>query len=226
MTVGVYGIFCADTGDCLYVGQSKDAEYRFKKHLYLLRTDKHRRKDFVEWFKGKNEDSLIFTVLEETEDDDLTKNLAEIKWFNKLSPRFFGKQPSVNDKWAQSEETRKKIGEGGKIRHRIRVNKSAEIPIQYEYNCAECKIQFILKRKKTRKTTNTFCSIACSGRFDAKTKDLSAELVTELYHNQKMSLREVAARFNFSHVALTRYMERNGIPKREKNELKPFAKVS
>lgn len=111
MTVGVYGIFDAKTDECLYVGCSSNMEERFKQHLNHLKYKIHKRKDFVEWYhaNGANPELITFRILEECEDNDVSKNTLEIKWFNDLKPKFFGQEPSLNNKMRHSDETKLKI---------------------------------------------------------------------------------------------------------------------
>ena len=110
MTVGIYGIFDSETDECLYVGMSKNIEERWRHHLKELRSKRHKRKDFVEWFheNGATAELLDFRILEECEKNDAALNLCEIKWFNKLLPKYYGKKPSENERWEQSEAARAK----------------------------------------------------------------------------------------------------------------------
>lgn len=262
MTVGIYGIFCSDTGECLYVGQSKDIESRYYQHLKNLRNGNHRRKDFVDWFKVRsdNPDKMIFAIIEETPDSDFEKNKVEIFWFKELQPRFFGKVPSLNDKWTHSEETRKRIGLGVKEVHisnnlsffktvnclecsnqiqltwstrnrkfcstkccykssdvkKVVRRRMADNPkVEYRRTCGTCQKEYIMTRKDKNAV---FCSRDCQISSYEKTSILSPEIIHELYHVQKLSLRKIASRFNMSHVALTKYMDSNNIPKRDKND--------
>lgn len=108
MTVGIYLIQDKITQENLYVGQSKNIEQRWKSHLKRLRGNRH-LDSFNEYFKSINKDEsrLLFSILEECEDNDSIKNELEIKWFNILSPKCYGKVPSLNNKWQHSEETKK-----------------------------------------------------------------------------------------------------------------------
>lgn len=126
---GIYGIFDSKTKECLYVGQSTNIVKRWMKHKNKLMNETH-RKDFVEWFKNKNNDlnSIKFIILEEIIFSEENKvedffnsglemnleeklNKTEIKWFNLLHPRFYGKVPSLNEKWKHSENSRNNISE-------------------------------------------------------------------------------------------------------------------
>lgn len=111
MSIGIYGIFDRETDDCLYIGMSKNLERRWKDHLKLLKSKNHKRQDFVEWYhaNGGIPDLLDFRVLEECEDDNNVLNSLEIKWFNKMKPKYFGKKPSLSEKWEQAEETKEKL---------------------------------------------------------------------------------------------------------------------
>lgn len=80
MTIGIYGIFDATTDECLYIGMSKDIEERWKQHLKILKSKRHKRKDFTEWYhsNGATPDLLMFRILEECEYDVDTLNRLEI----------------------------------------------------------------------------------------------------------------------------------------------------
>lgn len=116
MSIGIYALYYGET--CLYVGQSKDIEQRYKRHIIRLKAGTALQK-FNEWFQENNcpHESIELKILEECEDNDLIKNELEIKWFNDLSPLFYGKVPSLKDTWSHSEETRKKISESLKIKN-------------------------------------------------------------------------------------------------------------
>ena len=80
MTVGIYGWFDKETGQCLYVGQSSNIEKRKKSHLKSLKSRKHSRKDFSEYYHQKdNKEDIYLKILEETKNDLKIKNAAEIK---------------------------------------------------------------------------------------------------------------------------------------------------
>lgn len=83
MTCGIYGIFDAVDGTCLYVGQSRCVESRWAQHLRKLKAGKH-RKDFEDWFieHGSDESALRLRVLETCADVAYDKNSLELKWFN------------------------------------------------------------------------------------------------------------------------------------------------
>lgn len=110
MAIGIYGIFNKSNDDCLYVGQTLDINLRWKQHLKLLKSKKHPRKDLVEWYHNDNNSNLIdFRILEKCKKDEL--NSFEIKWFNLLLPKYYGKKPSDKEIWEHSDETKNKISE-------------------------------------------------------------------------------------------------------------------
>lgn len=113
MTVGIYGIFDSETDECLYVGKSIQIEERYSKHLRLLTSETHIRKDFVEWFiqKDKDRTKLYYKTLEESIPNDKTLNLLEIKWFKELKPKFYGEEPSDMKRWGASEKVREMLRE-------------------------------------------------------------------------------------------------------------------
>lgn len=131
MTVGIYGIFDVKNGECLYVGMSKNIEERWKSYLKLLRSKRHRRKDFVEWYhsNGAMKELLSFRVLETCEYDNDILNVLEIKWFNEMGPKYYGKKPSLNEKWEYSENTKNNIKNGLKKNY-------------FEVKCIRCESMF------------------------------------------------------------------------------------
>lgn len=110
---GIYAIYDAKTNECLYVGQSKDVHMRWEQHVNRMRRG-YGLEAFIKWFAQHSYDksALRFVLLEECANDDGIKNSLEMKWFKRLKPRFFGKEPSPNERWEMSEETRAAIAEG------------------------------------------------------------------------------------------------------------------
>lgn len=100
MTTGIYGIFDASNGECLYVGQSRRMKMRWRAHLKTLSNGTHGRKDFVKWFNahGKSKESLRFVTLETLSENAgmLSLNQSELFWFMELAPKFWGRYPSDN----------------------------------------------------------------------------------------------------------------------------------
>lgn len=113
---GVYAFFDAQTGECLYVGESTRVLQRKADHLRSLRDGSHPRKDFCSWFKdhGSDPEKLIFQILEECEPNLLGS--LEVHYFNKLNPRFFGQVPHADRQWFHTAETKLKISEANRIR--------------------------------------------------------------------------------------------------------------
>lgn len=116
-TVGIYGIYNPKTGECLYIGCSKEIEKRYcKYHLPRLANGSHRRKDFSEWFIQQEEkEPTVLRILEVCPSVNELNN-REVFWFWQEKPKFYGKLPSVNENWKYSEESRKKLSESTKIR--------------------------------------------------------------------------------------------------------------
>lgn len=116
MVAGIYGIFDAETNECLYVGQSGIISERWKQHLKKLKNKTHSRKDFVKWYyaKGAIPELIVFRILEKCDNNECSLNLAETKWFQSMKPKFYGKQPSLNESWTHSEKTKINISESVK----------------------------------------------------------------------------------------------------------------
>lgn len=158
MTVGIYGIFDAKTDECLYVGKSITIESRWKKHIYLLRTGKHIRSEFVDWFNEHNKDpeSMRFAILEECDNKGATKNLLEIKWFNELRPKFFRKLPSVKDKWQHTTATKIAIGEAMLKRSgSTNTFRDSEGFLFYRLTCESCAIGYSSRNYRSKTCSQT-----------------------------------------------------------------------
>lgn len=208
MTVGIYGIFDASTNECLYVGLSRNIEERWKSHIKTLSSGRHIRKEFVQWFEenGSNPNSMRFEILEECIDDDTVKNLAEIKWFNKLSPLFYAKKPAINERWTLSEETKSKISKSMSERRPRKI---------YDYICKGCSITF-----SDAKRNRTYCSNSCKSSSFSKieiTEDLREKLF-DMYVKQKMNLHAIGDKLEVSHVMVYNLLESYGIPRRGRSK--------
>ena len=152
MATGIYGLFDKASGECLYVGQSSDIEYRARQHKKKLNSGKHLAA-FNSWFSDRGQDfsEISVKVLEECSNDDSTKNICEIKWFNLLSPRFYGKVPSGSETWGHSEATRRKISESNKLNFKDRI-----LEIDKDKTCPTCETVF-----RTNKSSSLYCSNRC-----------------------------------------------------------------
>jgi len=194
MTVGIYGIFDAHNNECLYVGLSKNIEQRWKSHLKELKSKSHKRKDFVEWYhsNGAVPDLIVLRVLEECEYDNGILNVLEIKWFNKMSPKYYGKKPSLNEKWKHSEETKIKIAnslyKGGK-----RITKSCVCGSQFTTKidssmCLECSLE---SQKK---------------EFEKKYK----KIIIKKFINENKSARTISKELGLSKRKVTAFLKHEG----------------
>lgn len=208
MTVGIYLIQDKITQENLYVGQSKDIEQRWKSHLKNLRGNRH-LDSFNKYFESidKDESRLLFSILEECEDDDLVKNELEIKWFNDLSPKFYGAVPSLNNRWSLSEETRKRISKKSSENYK---NKRI---IDKEQICKNCNKTF--KRIKIIQ----FCSSKCRGKFRYKNSLNKVDLndLKELY-NSGLSIPQLSQHFGVSVGWIHSFMNKNNIKRRTLSE--------
>lgn len=112
MTCGIYALFSSIDDACLYVGQSQNVEARYRQHVTKLKKKrKSALRDFVDWYHANDavESLLRFELLESCVNTDIAKNKAEAYWFEELKPRFYGKVPSLSEKWSISEATKDKI---------------------------------------------------------------------------------------------------------------------
>lgn len=211
MTCGAYGIFDTETKECLYVGQSATIESRWKRHLIDLRNGNHLRKDFISWFKnhGENAESMDFRILELCENTDQAKNLAEIKWYTILNPKFSGQTPGENYKWSHSEETKRKIS--ASLRSSIAQRPSTT----YELTCKFCLKNFSSKRQKA-----IYCSRICFND-DLVTIEVTEELefrMRKLYEVDRMTMKQMSFELGFSDATVHKLMVIFGITRRGRGE--------
>lgn len=202
MSSGIYVIEDRETKECLYVGQSKDLATRKRKHLQKLKDGSHPRKDFVEWFKVAGEQRLKVIEVETGLVTDEELNRSEIWWFNKLKPKFYGKEPSLNETWVHSQATKDKI----------RNTLSGRVIATWarESICPRCKNTYKVKNPKTK-----FCSLQCSKLTHAvESYPPPKEVLEELYKD--MTLREIGKVYGVSQVSVMNLCKKYGIVMRPK----------
>lgn len=219
MSIGIYALYYGET--CLYVGQSKNIEQRYKRHMTRLKSETALQK-FNDWFKENNcpHDLIELKILEECEDCDPIKNELEIKWFNDLSPLFYGKVPSLKDAWSHSEETRKKISRSLKIKNGNNntedrfCKKCGNSVAKRRILCDNC-----LSKRSSRNVDEVRLCKRCGAEFSAR-KKYSKFCGRDCYNKQKreenlerdnkimelrgtgMSLREISKVIGVSHVTV------------------------
>lgn len=200
MTVGIYGIFNSDNNDCLYVGSSSNIEYRWKQHIRLLKSGSHSCTDFANWYSNVEKNYLLdFRILEKCEDNDISKNILEIFWFKKLSPKYYGKEPSINEKWKHSEETKKKIAEISKEKHHNKIDvkreKIIEMSLDFNLSTVDMAKELSISAKALRKYLKVEGIVNHYKKIVSKKEHAK---VLEMYFEEKMSTREIAKHFNCS----------------------------
>ena len=203
MTTGIYGIFDTRNGDCLYIGQSKNIQDRWRSHRKRLLAGKHLQ-GFTEWFQGQGSDISILElrVLETTDNTDEAKNVAEIRWFKKLSPTFYGQVPSINNSgWTQAEETKQRIADSLLGQHR-----------PHTYVCAYCSSDFETRRKK--RCSQTYCSSACYTDAVARKRLVDIEELRKLYYEERRNIRYISKLFGVGDNTILKVMKENGMTPR------------
>lgn len=206
MVAGVYGIFDQITNECLYIGQSKNIEVRWQGHIKSLERQTHKRKDFIDWFIKHDEDLkyLRFELLEICENEDKIKNKLEIKYFNKYHPLFYGKQPSLNEKWEHSDETKKKISNSVKKLHPNGFRSK-----RVEKECLGCGKIMILTLSASKR--RVCCSKKCLGKIYKK--DVDENQIADLY-KYGYSLHEISAKYNVSYMIIYKRLKSMNIKMR------------
>lgn len=207
MTCGIYGLFDAETDECLYVGLSRDIEARWRTHLTKLKNGSHLRTDFVVWFRlHKNDPSSIrWVVLEECSKKDLNKN--ELKWFLDLKPKFFSHRPSLKNKNEHSEETRKKISQSI---NEYNQKRKENLPF-IDFLCEICSKTF--KAKRFRKYCSNTCKKKVSKRKILPTPEIEAQ-IQQLYNVEFKTMLEISKILGISDASVQGLMVEFGIERR------------
>lgn len=195
MTSGIYRIIDSRNNNTLYVGASNNIELRFKRHLSMLRSSRHPRKEFVAWFQ-KEPRTLALEILEELDDRTLF-DAREIAWFNKLEPIFHSHIPHSDDKWMHSEGAKLKISET------LTNTKSETSKPAFLGVCAGCQKTFESKRNKV------YCSKGCVSMHNPVSGYISDEKLYEMATSQGMSTREIAKQVGFSHVTVSKKIKKH-----------------
>lgn len=203
MTVGIYGIFDSETDECLYVGQSAYIEDRWKRHLNDLRNGNHSRKEFITWFKnhGENVESLNFKILEKCNNTDEAKNSTEMKWFEALTPKFYGFEPGMNFKWSHSAETIEKLR-----------NSARRGRTMHNFTCKSCSKDFTSRRLKM-----LYCSRECfkQVRCIEVNEDLRIRM-KNLYEVERMTMKAMSVELGISDAMVHKLMVILDIPRRSR----------
>lgn len=115
---GIYVITCTSTGK-IYIGSSHNIKYRFSKHKYMLRRDKHPNKHLQRAWNVYGEDRFSFAILEHVAPDRLIEReqyyLDTLKPFGSVG---FNGNPNANKSptlgVGHKPETLLKLSEAGK----------------------------------------------------------------------------------------------------------------
>lgn len=110
MNCGIYSILNLENGK-IYVGQSIDIFPRFKRHLYLLRNNKHPNNHLQKAFNKYGEKSFKFNILENCSKKQLNNNEQWwIKYFkSNLKENGYNNTSGGDSNYIFSEESRKKM---------------------------------------------------------------------------------------------------------------------
>jgi hypothetical protein len=220
MTSGIYGIYDSYNGDCLYIGQSGNIEYRWKQHIRNLNNGKHKRKDFIRWFVNHANDphAMEFKILRVCKNSEEEKNFYEAQWFFIMKPRFYGKLPSKKDSFRPTYKTRIAISNGVRkqLRNRQTIcNYCGRLFIPkylIEIVCTKCRKRYIylvkyvsnyLLKNKSKIRTNSIVN-----------KNKIADNVKHLIINEYLSgksLRELAHKYNVSHTSIRKLLVKNNV---------------
>lgn len=182
-----------DKAVCLYVGQSRDVETRWKRHKARLEVGKALPK-FSEWYANQDDSAkeIKFILLEETLADNSILNQAEIFWFRLLRPTFYGKVPSQKDVWVHSAETKRKIS--ASLREAASLRERGPALIDRVLTCGECHASFSSSRSQAK-----FCSRDCGIK---SRKQVNITVQIKSLRQQGKSLRQIARIVGVSHITV------------------------
>lgn len=172
---------------------------------------------YVEWFQnnGGQPELIVFRILEECENNETVLNTLEIKWFNELKPKYFGKQPSLNEVWERSEESKKKVSES--------MRKYAESkPKKLKSICSSKDCSNMVHHSR-----NNYCSVKCAN-LSINTKlvynplILNKDKIIQTYLNGD-SLESIAKRFSTTKNTLSKFLKNEGVEIRKRGAIKGSA---
>lgn len=241
MTTGIYGIFGKNTHECLYIGQSRNIEQRWKQHKKLLRNKKHPRKDFVEWFDKNNcaIKKMDFRVVKELPQDvtDKELNIQEIYFFEQYKPKFYGKEPSQHDTWIHSESTKEKIrtsvlkkiydesGTQERMSKHCPICNSIVVQLKNTYCSVDCyKESLNVERtsacvvchsvmifQRFRKTCSDSCHQKLIKLSNGKSVTVDEKRLYQLFVVENRSISDIAACFNVSRPTIYKFLKKYGL---------------
>ena len=187
MACGIYGIFDVKTDVCLYIGQSRDIERRYRYHLPAIKRGKHSRKELMQWVEVGH--SIYCKVLEVCVDEQIAKNKAEVDWFNKLQPAFYGVVPTENY--------------------------IAPTGYRTEWFDATCSFCGSVYKKNSGVHGRLYCSPSCgtkSYKFKTVEKYPQEEDLRVMYLEQKMTTTDIAQVYGCSQPTISSYLKKYNIP--------------
>lgn len=134
----------------------------------------------------------------------------EIKWFNSLSPKYYGKRPSLNETWVLSEETREKI-------KKTIIDK---LPLDKNYLFRDLTCLFCDKIFHNKNKDRIFCSRKCQSEYTKykSNKEYDYDYIYDLYWNQGISRPELAKLLGVGRTKALTIMKRLGIPRRDSHD--------
>ena len=126
-TIGIYKITNLQNNK-IYIGKSTAVNYRWKKHLWFLKRNKHVNRHLQSAFNKYGENKFIFEIIEECSLEDL--NSREIYWINllkSLTPSIGYNKTKGGDGLIATNEIKDKISKsllGKKHSKERRINQS------------------------------------------------------------------------------------------------------
>ena len=163
MTKGVYGIYHGE--ECLYVGQSVCIERRWRKHRAALADGRHHTPGFSPWFtaSGLSLEDLTFTILTDLGDGatQLELNLEEIRYFNLLRPRFYGKTPSEGNSYGVAPEVIAQAGKTASERYQESYTGVSYIDEETGVRMRVMRCPTCNKEFSTSKRRQFYCTLQC-----------------------------------------------------------------
>lgn len=117
--IGIYSIVCLKNSK-IYIGQSKHIEVRWLEHKDELKKGTHQNKHLQNAWNKYGENSFVFSVIEECEEDNLTKREQYwIDYYGGINSKNTYNFRQAGSKGTMSKETLKKMSEATK---RLRQN--------------------------------------------------------------------------------------------------------
>lgn len=212
----IYAIIHPNTGQIMYVGQTKDLRDRIKSHTKSQRTYRGKTK-LYNWIRKRHREGFepLFIILENVESRNLLDE-REIYWIAKLTPKLNHTSGGTNCRFLIKKKTKYKY-DLEKITEMVEGGCTVKDVSDFVGCNKETASSFL--RRNGLKTKN---SLTCKpdGSFNSipSRHIISKEELTRLYCEELLTCSQIAKIKNCSGQAIKAWLRKHNIPRRSQSE--------